>query len=65
MNTHDNLVDLRDVSVGKDLPKDQRIIDYIRQIKNPFLFKYKTFTITTIYTEGGPTIEDCLRRLVA
>ena len=29
------LVDIRDVIINTDLPKEERIKDYIRQIKNP------------------------------
>ena len=31
----DKLVDIRDVIINTDLPKEERIKDYIRQIKNP------------------------------
>ena len=67
MHTIDNngLVDIRDVSVDKDLPKEQRIAEFIRQIRNPRRFKCGKFIVTTRFTEGGPTIEDCLRRLAA
>ena len=29
------LVDIRDVIINTDLPKEERIKDYVRQIKNP------------------------------
>ena len=29
------LVDIRDVVINTDLPKEERIKDYVRQIKNP------------------------------
>ena len=32
----DKLVDIRDVVINTDLPKEERIKDYIRQIKNPY-----------------------------
>ena len=31
----DKLVDIRDVVINTDLPKEERIKDYVRQIKNP------------------------------
>lgn len=31
----DELVDIREVSVDKNLPKEERIAAFIRQIKNP------------------------------
>ena len=39
LTTPDTLVDINDRSVNKDLPKPERIKEYIRQIKNPYCFK--------------------------
>ena len=60
-----DLVDIRDVSVDKGLPKQERIIEYIRQIKNPYHFKCGNFTVKVRFAEKGPTLEDCLHRLIA
>ena len=35
----ESLVDINDISVDKNLPKSERIKEYIRQIKNPYCFK--------------------------
>ena len=59
-----SLVDIRDVAVDSSLPKEERIAEYLRQIKDPFHFKCGKFTVTVRFTETGPTIEDCLQRLV-
>ena len=60
-----NLVDIRDISVDKALPKQARIAEYVRQIKDPYHFKCGKFTVTARFAEGGPTLEDCLLRLMA
>ena len=67
MNTveHDCPVDIRGVTVDRDLPKAQRIAEFIRQIKDPYRFKCGKFTVTAKFTEGGPSLEDCLQRIVA
>lgn len=39
LTNSDTLVDINDISVNKDLPKPERIKEYIRQIKNPYCFK--------------------------
>jgi hypothetical protein len=59
------LVDIRDVSVDKSLPKQERIAEYVRQIKNPYCFKCGKFTVTARFTENGLTLEDCLKRMMA
>lgn len=59
-----DLVDIRDVKVDKSLPKNERIAQFVRQIKDPYHFKCGKFTITAKYTNNGPTIEDCLQRIM-
>ena len=59
-----DLVDIRTVAVDKDLPKKERIAEFIRQIKDPCHFKCGKFVVTTRFTEGGPSLEDCLQRLM-
>ena len=66
METQDEtLVDIKDVSVDKNLSKDERVAEYIRQIKNPYCFKCGKFTVKVKFAENGPSLEDCLQRLVA
>ena len=58
------LVDIRDVIVDKSLSKHERIAEYVRQIKDPYNFKCDKFTVTVKYAENGPTLEDCLQRIM-
>ena len=39
----DTLVDIRDVTVDKELSREERIAEFVRQIKNPYRFKWLTF----------------------
>ena len=57
------LVDIRDVSVDKNLPKDERISEYIRQIGNPYHFRCGEFTVTIAFDPLGPSLEECLQML--
>ena len=34
----DDLVDIRTVSVDTSLPPEQRMMNYLEQVKNPYLF---------------------------
>ena len=70
MNTYiqpedrDELVDIRDVSVNKDLPKEERIAAFVKQIKNPYRFRCGDFVINACFASGGTTIEDCLKGIL-
>ena len=60
----DDLVDIRDVSVNKDLPKEERIAAFVKQIKNPYRFRCGDFVINASFASGGATIEDCLKGII-
>lgn len=55
------LVDIRDVKINMKLPKEERILDYIKQVKNPYCYKYKSHKIiVTFNNETSLTLKDCL-----
>ena len=60
----DELVDINDVKVSKDLPKQERIAEFIKQIKNPYCFKCGNFIVKARYTDNGLSVEDCLRSIM-
>ncbi len=35
----DDLVDLRDVTIDRSLPLRERFLDFVAQVKNPYLYK--------------------------
>ncbi len=60
----DELVDIRTVTVNNELPKEERIADFIRQIKNPYLFKCGKYTVKAVFSKNGQTLEDCVKSLI-
>lgn len=58
------LVDIKDVSVDKNLTKEERIAEFIRQIKNPYCFKCGKFTVRAQFSESGISLEDCLKQIL-
>lgn len=63
-STQDTLVDIRDVHVDPNLPKNERIKEYLCQIKNPYCFKCGGFTVHARFAKDGPTLEDCLKQIL-
>jgi len=59
------LVDIRTISVDKTLPRELRIAEFIKQIKNPYRFKCGKFTVTAKYADTGLTLEDCLMQMIS
>lgn len=64
METPRELVDIHTVSVDTSLPRAQRIVDYVRQIKDPYHFIAGGINVTAVYDPNGPSFEDCLRSLM-
>ena len=60
----ESLVDINDISVDKNLPKSERIKEYIRQIKNPYCFKCGDFVVKARYSNNGLSIENCLQSII-
>ena len=56
----DSLVDIRDVVIDTSLPKEERIRDFIRQCKNPYLYKHGKYVVKISFTDTDVTLEERL-----
>lgn len=53
----DTLRDIRDVTVNTDLPKEERILDFIRQIGNPYCYRHGKYVVKISFTDTSVTLE--------
>ena len=60
----DELVDIRDVKIDRALPVEDRIISYVQQIKNPYMFKVGDIVVKVSYTEGGPSLQELVEQML-
>jgi len=58
----DHLVDIKDVQINTSLPREERMVDFIEQIKNPYCFKVGKVAVKVSFSDTDATIEDCLER---
>ena len=58
-----SLVDIEQVQIQTELPQEERIADYIRQIKNPYCY-LSNGVIVKISFAGRDTLEECLSRCI-
>lgn len=58
------LADIRDVSVDQTLPREERIAEFVRQIKNPYCFRCGKFTVRAQFANNGISLEDCLKQVL-
>ena len=54
------LRDIRDVTIHRELPKQERILDYIRQIGNPYCYRYGKYIVKVSFVDTDVTLEDRL-----
>ena len=54
----DTLQDIRDVNVNMDLPKEERMLDFLRQIGNPYCYRHGKYVVKVSYAETDVTLED-------
>lgn len=61
----EELVDIRDVTVDTTLPKQERIADFVRQIKNPYCYKHGNYVVRVGFTKTSVTLEERLEGYLA
>ncbi len=54
----DTLRDIRDVEVNTALPKKERILDFIRQIGNPYCYRHGKYVVKVSFIDTDVTLED-------
>ncbi len=54
----DTLRDIRDVEINASLPKRERILDFIRQIGNPYCYRHGKYVVKVSFTDTDVTLED-------
>ena len=52
------LRDIREVKVNTDLPKRERILDFIRQIGNPYCYRHGKYVVKVSFTDTDVTLKD-------
>ena len=51
-----DLVDIQDVVVESQLPKEERIADFIQKIKNPYLCKCGNMVVQSVFEDTDITL---------
>ena len=56
----DDLVDISTVKIDQSLSRDERIADYIRQVKNPYCYRSGDIVVQISFAQTDATLEDRL-----
>lgn len=55
----EELADMENVKINPELPVQERVMDYIRQIKNPYCYRSHGVVVKISFT-GKRKLEECL-----
>ena len=56
----ESLVDIREVQVDGNLPREQRFEDFLRQIRNPYCYRCGKIVVKVSFAETDATLEERL-----
>jgi len=56
------LVDIKDIQINTSLPRSERILDFLEQVKNPYCFRVGKAAVKISFSDTEATVEDCLER---
>jgi len=54
----ETLRDIRDVEVRTELPKKERILDFVHQIGNPYCYRHGKYVVKVSFTDTDVTLEE-------
>ncbi len=54
----DTLVDINDTKINAKLPREERILDFIRQIGNPYCYRCGKVVVKISFNDTAVTLED-------
>ena len=53
----ETLRDIRDIHVDAELPKKERLLEFIRQIGNPYCYRHGKYVVKVSFTDTDVTLE--------
>ena len=56
----DALRDIREVHVDTNLPQRERMLDFLRQVGNPYCYKHGKYVVKVSFSDTDTTLEDHL-----
>ena len=60
----DTLEHIENVKINTDLPVEERMMEFVRQIKNPYFLRCGKLIVQVAYSDTDKTINDCLKEFI-
>lgn len=56
----EELVDILDIQIDENLPQEQRLAEFLRQVKNPYCYRCGKMVVKMSFSDTEYTLEDRL-----
>lgn len=56
----DDVDEISSIKIYRRKSSNERILDFLSEVKNPYVFKVKGRLVRMNFSENGPTADDCL-----
>lgn len=60
----ETLVDVTQIQIDGSLSREKRVVDFIRQVRNPYCFKVGDMVVKNVYSEDGVTLAERFEQFV-
>lgn len=56
--------DIKDIKIDRRKSSNERILDFLNKVKNPYVFKINGRIVRMRFSESNLTADDCLTRML-
>lgn len=60
----DDVDELTDIKIDKRKPSNDRILDFLNKVKNPYIFKFRGRIVRIRFSNNDRTADDCLTNVL-
>ena len=60
----DEVDEISSIKIDRRKSSNEIILDFLTQVKNPYVFKVNEKLVRMSFSENGPTADDCLTRVL-
>ena len=54
----ETLVDVTQIKIDENLSKEERVAEFLRQVKNPYCFRVRNMIVKNVYSNDGVSLRD-------
>ncbi|MGM9875163.1 MAG: DUF6870 family protein [Bacilli bacterium] len=62
--TLDDVDELISIKIDRRKSSNERILDFLTKVKNPYIFKVNGRLVRIRFSENGPTADECLTNML-